>query len=209
MIDFAEKEFNEIKEYFPNSSYDSVKNRIDISLTMPPRYYKESNLSEWEIKLCNKNQTGWFDGEYLITIDLNSQKVFELSEKIKSLAKQLGKTFFDLHVNSDGSCCLGIDIENKKMTLTAFIFEKVFPYFSWQAYYAKYKRIPPCGEFSHGDAGKQEAIQDYEKTMTSVDKFGRNKPCLCKSGKKYKKCCFLSDEKKKSYLREFEKNNNL
>ena len=44
---------------------------------------------------------------------------------------------------------------------------------------------------------KSEDISDIEKLLnppkpisTSQLKIGRNDPCICNSGKKYKKCCF-------------------
>lgn len=41
---------------------------------------------------------------------------------------------------------------------------------------------------------KEEDLTDLEKKLnppvpTTVTKIGRNSPCLCGSGKKYKKCC--------------------
>lgn len=48
---------------------------------------------------------------------------------------------------------------------------------------------------------KSEDISDVEKLLnppkpisTSQLKIGRNDPCICDSGKKYKKCCFSIDQ---------------
>lgn len=46
------------------------------------------------------------------------------------------------------------------------------------------------------EADKPEDISDLEKLLnpplpTTVQKIGRNDPCPCGSGKKYKKCCAL------------------
>jgi len=39
--------------------------------------------------------------------------------------------------------------------------------------------------FSHGDGGQQKK----KPVKRASDKVGRNDPCPCGSGKKYKKCC--------------------
>lgn len=36
-----------------------------------------------------------------------------------------------------------------------------------------------------------------EQTVVKEEKIGRNDPCPCGSGKKYKKCCLGKDEKNK------------
>lgn len=35
----------------------------------------------------------------------------------------------------------------------------------------------------------KKPITDQEPTINEVGKIGRNEPCICGSGKKYKKCC--------------------
>ena len=41
-----------------------------------------------------------------------------------------------------------------------------------------------------------EITKEYKKSKTIVkdDKVGRNDPCICGSGKKYKKCCALKEQ---------------
>ncbi len=39
------------------------------------------------------------------------------------------------------------------------------------------------------DITELEALLNIPKTMIAEKKVGRNEPCLCGSGKKYKKCC--------------------
>jgi len=41
-----------------------------------------------------------------------------------------------------------------------------------------------------------EITKEYKKSKTIVkdDKIGRNDPCICGSGKKYKKCCALKEQ---------------
>ena len=124
----------------------------------------------YEIKiLLSETQNGW-------------PKVFETGGRIEKLAAKIGKPIIDQHVYpNDNSCCLGIDF-NTQITLQEFILNKVYPYFVWQAYFDKYRKIPPCGEYSHGGKGFAEYKQDLKD-------IGRNDPCICGSGKKYKKCC--------------------
>jgi len=44
-------------------------------------------------------------------------------------------------------------------------------------------------------AGWELHAQQSEKRMSATAKAGRNDPCPCGSGRKYKKCCFNQDEK--------------
>ena len=105
----------------------------------------------------------------------------------------------DLHIYpSTKACCLGIRITPCR-SLSEFFFEDVYPYFVWQAYFDKYRKIPPCGEYSHKN-GLKEAESDFKQEITSVKKLGRNFPCPCGSNKKYKKCCMDNDEIKKTDL---------
>ncbi|MGM0331097.1 SEC-C metal-binding domain-containing protein, partial [Enterococcus sp. AZ084] len=47
-------------------------------------------------------------------------------------------------------------------------------------YYLKQHFVPHFKEFS---------LPDTPRTQTKPEKVGRNSPCPCGSGKKYKKCC--------------------
>ncbi len=215
MIKYSKKEFNNIKKYFPNLEYLPDRNQIIGEIIVGPCHYiKKETIQgrfQWIVEPCDENQTDVVMGEYLILIDLNLEgnwgmgaKVWEVGEKIERLAKSLDKSLMDLHLfPQDKSCCLGIKIEKQQILLSDFIFNEVYPYFVWQAYYAKYRRVPPCGEYSH-DKGKEEAVQDYKNTMTSVPTLGRNEKCPCGSRKKYKKYCLHEDKKKKIHLLKWE-----
>jgi len=39
------------------------------------------------------------------------------------------------------------------------------------------------------DIADLEALQNWPETVITEEKVGRNAPCPCGSGKKYKKCC--------------------
>ena len=215
MIQYSKKDFEQVKEYFPGLNYSPDDQKIMGELVISPcRYHKDPNniqLSEWKIVPCASNCDDYIEGRYLIQIDFHQidpqgyPKVYEIGDRIESLAKQLNKKLVDLHLNHDKSCCLGIFFEPIN-SLSQFILSYVYPYFVWQAYYAKYKKIPPCGEYSHGKTGRQEAVQEYKQNIVALNKIGRNEQCPCKSGKKYKKCCLRKDEAKKLHLNNFCRN---
>ena len=54
---------------------------------------------------------------------------------------------------------------------------------------AEEKSTSPVRQSVYGSAAKPEA----SKTPVRVTKIGRNDPCPCGSGKKYKKCCGMND----------------
>ena len=210
MIKYSNEELKKIKQWFPKLNYYEGDNKIIGNFIISPcRYQKveiDTKLSEWQIKPCDINCNDRIVGDFLIQLEFNNRdgqgypKVYEISEKIENLAKELGKPIIDLHLYpKDKRCCLGIKIELRH-TLSEFILYDVYPYFVWQAYYSQYKKVPPCGEYSHGKEGLKEAIQDYEKTMTSVKKKRRNEQCLCNSGQKYKNCCLEKDKVKRHNL---------
>lgn len=208
LIEYSQKEFDKVKTWFPRLDYfprdKTIVGRIDIG---PCRYIEKQcgNLTEWEIEPCNQNALECISGDYLIEVDLKQKngngypRVFEIGEKIERLANKLGKRVIDLHLYpQDKRCCLGINIA--RTSLSEFILYDVYPYFVWQAYYYKYRKVPPCGEYSHEITGLKEATEYYKKKNEYykgkiVGKTGRNKPCPCGSNKKYKKCCLSKDEK--------------
>ena len=200
MIKYDPQEFKKIQELFPNLFYDKRDNSINGELDFYARYQKNDKKNRkinWEIVLFSAGND-CFHGYYEIKILLSNAQhgwpeVFETSGKIKKIAQETNKEEIDLHLYpSDGSCCLGICI-NPNISLSAFIFNIVCPYFVWQAYFSKYRDIPPCGEYSHDTNVKQEFSQD-------LDNRGRNELCICGSGKKYKKCCLPNKETIKNKL---------
>lgn len=206
LMEHSQEEFDKVKTWFPGLDYYPDDNRISGSLTISTCRYKEKkneNLIAWEIEPCSPDQSECITGEYLIEIDLDQEgeypKVYEIGEKIERLANELKKRVIDLHLYpQDKRCCLGISF-NPRTSLSEFILYDVYPYFVWQSYYYKYKKTPPCGEYSHGIKGRKEATEDYKKKIEFyknkiVGKTGRNSPCPCGSNKKYKKCCLFQDE---------------
>ncbi len=177
----------EINRYFPNLHYseDVVKGEIDFSAKYKPSVSKHNKY--WVIVPCLPEHGGIQD-VYQIEIRLNElrddkPKVFETGGRIKRLAEELKLQTIDLHLNpGDEDCCLGIFLPNLNETLSEFVLNKVYPFFVWQAYYSKFRKIPPVGAWSHGVKGHQEFFKH-------VHKIGRNQPCPCGSGKKFKTCC--------------------
>ena len=174
--EYSAAEMKKIQRCFPNLRYDTgaVKGKIDFSSV---RYELSSRKKkeEWKIAPCSSGDDCIQDA-YEIVIHLNGQiKVFEVGGRIPRIAKQ--------HVSpEDGSCCLGLFSPNTKETLSEFVINKVYPFFVWQAYYEKFGKIPPCGEYSHGKQGVDEFQRHFLNT-------GRNDRCPCASGKKAKNCC--------------------
>ena len=189
MIKYDSEEFQKIQLFFPDLFYEPKNGCIKGEFGINARYEKRSKKIRkdyWEIVSCTSNDdcpTDCYEIKiYLNKIENRWPKVFETGGKIQRLAEELGKPISDLHLDQDNSCCLGIP-DNPDITLYNFVLRKVYTYFVWQAYFAKYKKIPPCGEYSHGDQGAREFEKDRKAQC-------RNNLCICGSGKKYKKCCW-------------------
>ena len=238
MIRYNPNELEKLKKTFPNLDYIKDKETIEGELNFCSRYKKITcnNIHKWEIEFCDKSDDGYVEDAYSIRAFLKQRDqnnklptVFETDGRIKNLAESLGKSFNDLHLNNpDKSCCLGIFVPSYCLSLYDFVIKAVYPYFVWQAYFEKYKTIPPCGECPHNS---QDAIairiseeEDKRKFFLAQQKKkpsgnNRNKPCPCGSGKKYKECCLhyneetetevLKAEKSLSYLRMILKNNQI
>ena len=207
MIKYDPQKFKEIQISFPNLYYEKGGNSINGELDFYARYHKidkKKRKINWKIVPCSSGND-CFHGCYEIKILLSSTqhewpKVYETSGKIKKIAQETNKEEIDLHLDpSDSSCCLGICI-NPNISLNFFIFNIVYPYFVWQAYFSKYRDIPPCGEYSHGTKGIQECLQ-------RLNKHGKNEPCICGSRKKYKECCFQNKDAIKNKLMDDRRSN--
>ncbi|MDX9987040.1 SEC-C metal-binding domain-containing protein [Thiothrix unzii] len=180
---FDELNFGEIKKYFPNLYLINGEIHGEIDFLAK---YTQNNRGQWVIESCVSENRECLYGRYEIKVILDNAgipHVFEVGGKIKSLARHLGINIVDLHVNRDGSCCLDFYLNiNRNLILSEFILNKVYPYFVWQAYYEKFKKPPPSGEYSHGIKAVYEFFSD-------IASLGRNDSCICGSGKKFKKCC--------------------
>jgi uncharacterized protein YecA (UPF0149 family) len=54
-----------------------------------------------------------------------------------------------------------------------------------------WRRTPPCAYYERGMERERlsDGRGDLEFTRTTEIVLGRNLPCPCRSGKKFKKCC--------------------
>ena len=187
LIKYSTSEMNEINRHFPNLYFSEgvVQGEIDFSVKYKLSGSKHNRY--WVIEPCSPEYGGIQD-VYEIEIRLyeprnDKPKVFETGGRIKRLAEELNLQTIDLHLYPDDEdCCLGRFLPNLDETLSEFVLNKVYPYFVWQAYYSKYRKIPPVGEWSHDARG----LQEFD---THTCKIGRNQPCPCGSGKKFKNCC--------------------
>ena len=190
-IEYSTAEIEKIQHRFPGLYYDKGAVRGEISFRAKYKLSDSRKKKKWVIADCSSGRDCIQD-VYEIEIHLNGQpKVFEIGGRIKNLAEKLGHPIIDLHLfPADESCCLGLFWTNERETLSDFVINKVYPYFVWQAYFEKFRKIPPCGQYSHGEQGNQE-FQKY------VSDIGRNDPCPCGSGLKSKVCCYSKIKNKK------------
>ncbi|MXZ48977.1 MAG: hypothetical protein F4Z13_07020 [Candidatus Dadabacteria bacterium] len=190
-IEYTPAEMEKIRCRFPGLYYDKGAVRGEISFSARYELSGRKKKKKWIITNCSSGKNCIQD-VYEIKILLNGQpKVFEVGGRIKKLAEKLGRPIVDLHLfPEDESCCLGIFLINERETLSNFVINKVYPYFVWQAYFEKFGKTPPCGEYSHGEQGKREFLKH-------VSDIGRNDPCPCGSGLKFKICCHSKTKGKK------------
>ena len=183
VIEYSPTEMDKIQRHFPGLYYDKGAIRGEVSFSARYELSVIKDKKKWTITSCSSGKDCIQD-VYEIEILLNGQpKVFEVGGRIKKLAKEIGRPVIDLHIYpEDESCCLGIFLRNERETLSDFVIKKVYPYFVWQAYFEKFRKTPPCGEYSHGKQGQQEFWTDIFET-------GRNERCPCGSGRKFKICC--------------------
>lgn len=204
-------ELTKINKLFPNLYYcknsHSILGEINIfhkynkkNLIVPCTNKNNCCIEVYEIQIFLEKKIGetkFFSNNTVENTKNNKKRreVFETSGKIKLTAEKLKKDKKDLHLNSDDSCCLNI-FPKDKLKLSDFISEIVFPYFMWQAYLSKYEKVPPVGEYSHGEAGLEEVRKELKKEKLELLKNKKliinhpvNQPCPCGSQKKYKKCC--------------------
>ena len=82
-------------------------------------------------------------------------------------------------VEPDTAVSLGVDLERL--------------YFNMQAAQAEHLYTLPVWDTLLDDGKREEITKAYKKSRTVVKEKtpGRNDPCPCGSGKKYKKCCAL------------------
>ena len=153
--EFSTTEMEKIQKYFPNLIHENGKIKGVIEFQAMFKHTKRRKKNPWEVIPCSSGAKCIKDSYtieiHLSDLSLGYPKVFEVGGRITNLARELDKPIQDLHLYpQDGSCCLGIFSSNQSETLSAFVINKVYPYFMWQAYYEKFEEIPPVGEHPHG-----------------------------------------------------------
>ena len=156
-------EMQNINQFFPNLYHENevIKGEMNFRGMYQRTDYGKDD--EWEIVPCS-SEDECIEDVYEIEIHIDNKKsgypkVFEVGGRIRNLAHKRNKPIVDLHIYpQDGSCCLGIFPKNPNETLSGFVKNKVYPYFMWQAYFEKFNKIPPVGEYSHGKQGLQEYL---------------------------------------------------
>lgn len=127
--------------------------------------------------------------------------VYESGGRCGSIAKALGIPERDLHVSSDGSCCLGIQIDPGPHALERFVDDLVVPFFFRVGYAERHGiervRQDLWDEYRHGADGLRDRFRELSATHV-----GRNNPCSCGSGRKYKVCCLRTNEDRLRSLRD-------
>ena len=200
-IELRRTDTEEISSSFPGLHVDLNNQRIWGTLSFGCWY----DTSSKEL-VHDPIHTESIKDDYEIVISFCEQDTFgfpivrEPSEKISDFAKSEGLELSDLHMNKDdeSSCCLGIFPEYHWVSPATFIRDKVLPYFFWQSF-RRIHGVEPWKCFEHGLEGIHQALI---RPLKQIEKgCYTNKPCPCGSGKKYKKCCKLRDQKLSSILR--------
>ena len=198
-----------LRLHFPNLYYDADSRKILGELDFCAVYDQESgkvtiaNLAEETDFLIQDV----FEIEiYVDDLDMNGwPKVFEVGGKYRRIAEKCEVPIIDLHIYPHNSaCCLGLKYrESQQLCIEDFIYELVIPFFYRLSYTDKFGidrvRRDLWGEYSHGDKGQMEHF--LEIVNVARHNPGRNDPCPCGSGKKYKKCHLGEVESLKNSLR--------
>jgi hypothetical protein len=151
---------------------------------------------------------GGFWDTYLVNIFIPASYPDELPVLFE-VGNKIDKSM-DWH-NIDGACCLSTTAKmffemEGKCTLLMWLDKFAHPFLANHVYKMQTGAYAH-GEFSHGIPGiiqgyseifnlsKNEEIVERLMIITGRKAFGRNDPCFCQSGKKYKKCYLLNIEK--------------
>ncbi len=193
-----------LESFFPNLLYDPKAQKLVGELSFCACYDKTSGKMNIELAGSDdviRKSDSFLCDVFEIEILLDSEsvgfngwpKVHEVGGRYKSIAKKCCVRIIDLHFFSDScSCCLGIrHSPERNLTIKRFLCDLVIPFFYRLSYTDRFgieaARSNLWGEYAHGDEG----LKEYEQKIFSLARHnhGRNDPCPCGSGKKYKKCC--------------------
>ena len=154
--------------------------------------------------------------EYKICLDFSNENrtvMRETSQKIEKAYKSKQIDYDDLHVYSDATCCLGLGIDERKMSAYTFIKDYVVPYLYYHSYFFENNEYPWKGLPHNREQAIRELWKglphDREQAIRVLEKYiinrldsilpdntpTKNQPCTCGSNKKYKKCCMDKHQK--------------
>ena len=201
-IPISEEAIQRITLEQPGLSYDTRGHRIIGTLEFSAEYDKKSG---WLTPLQEPTDQGngkAIHDSFEIEIRLEFQPsafnpwppVIETGGRIQRIMeKHQIADIADLHCYPDLSenrCCLGIQATTgSKIEIAKFVRELVVPFFYRMAYVDRHglqaARMDLWGEYPHSSI---EAHRQYLAELQNMRKTGRNQPCPCGSGAKYKRC---------------------
>ena len=185
----------------PGLSYDSENHRIVGTLEVSAGYDQSDGLLKTAALALGQSDQTFIQDAFEIEIRLKFKPgdnpwphVIETGGRIQNIMEKHQITgVADMHCYSDqleNHCCLGINAATIfQIDLAAFTRDIIVPFFYRVAYVDKHglqaARNDLWGERPH-DRGK--ATREYLAEMEDMRRAGRNRPCPCGSGRKYKRC---------------------
>lgn len=151
----------------------------------------------------NHEQYAQFWKEYLSEEEKIYKKILKLEPQVKGTLTELAAKFGIDEVTFTGfldginnSLVESLDLESLE-TDTEIDFTIDYETLYYNMHDAKAKWLYTITEWDTllTKEKKKEIVKKYRESIIIVkkDKIGRNEPCPCGSGKKYKKCCLLKE----------------
>ncbi len=203
-LDLSPDDVAWLNAWHPNLRFDPVEKTISGELSFCASFDKGTGqllIEETGISAELREMDTFICDAFEIIIMLNCEvewfkgwpKTIEVGGRTESIAKKRDVVLADLHTYVDGACCLGFRFTPERdRTIRRFLTSLVIPHFYRLSYSDRYGIDPLWGEYAH-DTGLKQYISDLNNNIARPSK-GRNKPCPCGSGFKYKKCCLAEIE---------------
>ena len=202
-IPISDEDFQRITLEQPGLSYDAKGRRIIGTLEFSAEFDKDSGwLTPLPLEPTEPGNGKAIHDTFGIEIRLEFQPsafnpwppVIETGGRIQQIMEQRQiADIADMHCYpglSENRCCLGIQAATgSKIEIVRFIRELVVPFFYRVAYVDRFglaaAKDDLWKEYPHSPT---EAYRQYLAELQSMRKTGRNQPCPCGSGAKYKRC---------------------
>ena len=185
----------------PGLSYDSENHRIVGTLVVSAEYDESDGLLKTVALPLGQGDQTFIQDTFEIEIRLTFKPgdnpwphVIETEGRVQQIMEKHQITgIADMHCYSDqpeNHCCLGINAATTfQIDLASFTRDIIVPFFYRVAYVDKHglqaARKDLWGERPHD---RKEAMREYLSEMEDMRRAGRNRPCPCGSGRKYKRC---------------------